>query len=103
MSKISVIGAGSVGATVANDLMIQGVASEIVLVDVNKKKALGESIYVAAVYSDGTSTYSTGVLGYSIDAYCQAMIGIDSTIDQLAQSVVVYGDYAKSYFAELMD
>lgn len=44
MSKISVIGAGNVGATVANDLMIQGVASEIVLVDVNKKKALGEAL-----------------------------------------------------------
>jgi len=44
MSKISVIGAGSVGATVANDLMIQGVASEIVLVDINKKKAYGEAL-----------------------------------------------------------
>ena len=44
MSKISVIGAGAVGATVANDLMIQGVASEIVLVDVNKKKAIGEAL-----------------------------------------------------------
>lgn len=44
MSKISVIGAGSVGATIANDLMIQGVASEIILVDVNKKKALGEAL-----------------------------------------------------------
>ena len=44
MSKISVIGAGSVGATIANDLMIQGVASEIVLVDVNKKKAVGEAL-----------------------------------------------------------
>ena len=44
MSKISVIGAGSVGATIANDLMIQGVASEIVLVDVNKKKAMGEAM-----------------------------------------------------------
>ena len=44
MSKITVIGAGSVGATVANDLMIQGVASEIVLVDVNKKKAIGEAL-----------------------------------------------------------
>ena len=41
MSKISVIGAGSVGATVANDLMLQGVASEIVLVDINRKKAVG--------------------------------------------------------------
>ena len=44
MSKISVIGAGSVGATIANDLMVQGVASEIVLVDVNKKKAIGEAL-----------------------------------------------------------
>ncbi len=44
MSKISVIGAGAVGATVANDLMIQGVASEIVLVDVNKNKAMGEAM-----------------------------------------------------------
>ena len=44
MSKISVIGAGSVGATIANDLMLQGVASEIVLVDINKKKAIGEAL-----------------------------------------------------------
>ena len=41
MSKISVIGAGSVGAALANDLMVQGVASEIVLIDINKKKAKG--------------------------------------------------------------
>ena len=46
MSKISVIGAGSVGATVANDLMIQGIASEIVLVDINEKKARGEALDV---------------------------------------------------------
>ena len=46
MSKISVIGAGNVGATIANDLMIQGVASEILLVDVNKKKAVGEALDV---------------------------------------------------------
>ena len=44
MGKISVIGAGSVGATIANDLMVQGIASEIVLIDVNKKKAIGEAL-----------------------------------------------------------
>ena len=44
MSKITVIGAGSVGATVANDLMIQGIASEIVLIDINKQKAFGEAL-----------------------------------------------------------
>ena len=46
MGKISVIGAGNVGATVANDLMVQGVASEIILIDVNKKKAMGEALDV---------------------------------------------------------
>lgn len=44
MSKITVVGAGSVGATIANDLMIQGIATEIVLVDINKNKAFGEAM-----------------------------------------------------------
>ena len=44
MSKITVIGAGSVGATIANDLMIQGIASEILLIDINKQKAFGEAL-----------------------------------------------------------
>ena len=44
MSKISVIGAGSVGSAVANDLMIQGIADEIVLIDINQKKAAGEAL-----------------------------------------------------------
>ena len=63
MSKISVIGAGSVGATVANDLMIQGVASEIVLVDINKKKAFGEAldIYYDAKWPSGAR--QTDMLG----------------------------------------
>lgn len=64
-------------------------------------KSTGDSVYVAAVYSDGTSTYCTGVLGYSIDAYCKALIEAGSAMDELVQSVVVYGDYAKGYFAEL--
>lgn len=44
MSKITVIGAGSVGATIANDLMLQGVAAEILLTDINEKKAAGEAL-----------------------------------------------------------
>ena len=44
MSKITVIGAGSVGATIANDLMVQGIASEIVLIDINERKAIGEAL-----------------------------------------------------------
>lgn len=44
MSKITVIGAGSVGATISNDLMIQGISTEIVLIDINKQKAFGEAL-----------------------------------------------------------
>lgn len=41
-SKITIIGAGSVGFTIAYTLSSQDIASEIVLIDINKKKAEGE-------------------------------------------------------------
>lgn len=43
-NKVAVIGAGGVGATTAYALMVQGVGSEIVLIDVNKDKAEGEAM-----------------------------------------------------------
>ena len=42
--KIAVLGTGNVGATIAYNLVVQGVASEIVLVDINKEKAEGEAL-----------------------------------------------------------
>jgi L-lactate dehydrogenase len=42
--KITVVGAGFVGSTVAYTLMMKGVASEIVLVDVAADKAEGEAL-----------------------------------------------------------
>lgn len=44
MSKISIIGAGAVGATVGYTMLMKGTASEIVLVDINKYKAEGEAL-----------------------------------------------------------
>ena len=44
MNKISIIGAGSVGSTIAYTLTVQGVASEIVLIDINTAKAEGEAL-----------------------------------------------------------
>jgi len=41
-TKISIIGAGSVGSTTAYTLLIKNLAKEIVLVDVNKEKEEGE-------------------------------------------------------------
>ena len=44
MSKITIIGAGSVGSAIANNMVTMGIATEIVLVDVNKAKAFGEAL-----------------------------------------------------------
>ena len=44
MNKVSIIGTGNVGATIAYSLALMGIASEIVLIDINKEKALGEAL-----------------------------------------------------------
>lgn len=43
-NKISILGAGNVGATIAYTLTVEGLASEIVLVDINHDKAKGEAM-----------------------------------------------------------
>lgn len=44
MNKITIIGSGSVGSTIAYTLTLTGVASEIVLIDINGDKAMGEAM-----------------------------------------------------------
>ena len=44
MNKISIIGTGSVGSTIAYTLTVMGIASEIVMIDINNEKALGEAL-----------------------------------------------------------
>ena len=42
--RIAVVGAGNVGATFAYSLLVSGLASEIVLIDMNKSRAEGEAM-----------------------------------------------------------
>ncbi len=44
MIKITIIGSGSVGSTIAYTIALQGLASEIVLIDINGEKAMGEAM-----------------------------------------------------------
>ncbi len=44
MNKITIIGTGSVGSTIAYTLTATGIATEIVMIDVNEKKAMGEAL-----------------------------------------------------------
>ena len=58
--KVSIIGAGFVGSTVAYTLAVSGNASEIVLIDINEKKAFGEAMDIrqGAPYISPTTIYS---------------------------------------------
>ena len=44
MNKITIIGSGAVGSTIAYTLTTLGLASEIVIIDINGEKALGEAL-----------------------------------------------------------
>ena len=42
--KVTIIGAGSVGSTIAYTMAVNGIATEIVMIDINEAKAMGESL-----------------------------------------------------------
>lgn len=44
MNKITIIGSGSVGSTIAYTMIVQGIASEVVMIDINGEKAEGEAL-----------------------------------------------------------
>ena len=60
--KITILGAGNVGASIAYTLTIDGMASEIVLIDINEKKARGEAadILHGTPFSAPVSIYAGG-------------------------------------------
>lgn len=44
--KVTIIGAGNVGATITYTMAVTGLASEVVMIDINKEKVLGEAMDV---------------------------------------------------------
>lgn len=65
-------------------------------------RQIDETIYVCAVYELDGVQYCTGVLAYSIGAYCLDRIENSSgTMKNLAEFTAVYGFYAKQYFASV--
>ncbi len=44
MNKITIIGSGNVGSTIAYSLTLQGLVSEIVMIDIDNEKVLGEAL-----------------------------------------------------------
>lgn len=62
MRKVTVIGAGNVGATIAYTLAVEGFVNEVLLIDIREEKAAGEAMDIAqgAPFYSGTRVYSGG-------------------------------------------
>ena len=60
MRKITVIGAGNVGATIAYTLAVENVANEILIIDINTQKAEGEALDIAqgSPFFSGAEVYA---------------------------------------------
>lgn len=76
--KVTIIGAGAVGATTAFALLTRGAASEVVLIDVNTEKALGEALDIkqATPFIDNCDIYA----GTYVDAVDSDVVIITSGI-----------------------
>jgi hypothetical protein len=61
-------------------------------------KDMDSTYYVAAVYESNGRTYCSGVLAYSLAAYCNSMAKSDGAIGDLAKATAVYGYHAKELF-----
>ena len=64
-------------------------------------KHVDQTVFVACVYTSGGVEYSTGVLAYSVGAYCEANLTVTDSMNGLCAGAAVYSYYAKQYFADL--
>ena len=84
-------------------IMIQGEEGDALVtgsVDKIPAKNLSDTVYVAAGYMSGGKSYCTGVLAYSIGAFCTTKADDPTAEGQpLAPAIAIYGYYAKLYFS----
>ena len=69
MRKVTVIGAGNVGSTIAYTLAVEGFVNEVLLIDIRAEKAAGEAMDIAqgAPFYSGTRVYS-GTYADAVDS-----------------------------------
>lgn len=62
MNKITIIGSGRVGSTIAYSLTCRGLADEIVIIDINGERALGEALDIrqGLSYDSSCKVYAGG-------------------------------------------
>jgi hypothetical protein len=61
-------------------------------------KALSDAVYVSCAYKSGGTVWTSGVLGYSIGAYCSSQASKGGDVAALSMATAVYGYHTKQYF-----
>ena len=69
--KITVVGAGNVGATCANIIAQRGLASELVLLDI--KEGISEGKTLDMMQTSTLHGFDTRVMGSHSGRYCETM------------------------------
>ena len=64
-------------------------------------KDMDKTWYVSCVFESEGETVTSGIISYSLGAYCQGKAAAEGDAQQaFAQATAVYGYYAKQYFAQ---
>ena len=85
-------------ATKAVKMELTETGEYLAVLDGIAAKDLDKAAYVTFCYSDGTTDYCGGVLGYTIGMYCKSQASKTGTLADLAKACAVYGYYAKQLF-----
>ena len=85
-------------ATQAIPMTLTDTGEYVAMVDGISAKDLDKGVYVSFCYTDGTTEYCSGVVGYSIGVYCKSQAAKTGSLADLAAATAVYGYYAKKLF-----
>ena len=110
-TKVVIIGTGNVGATTAYNLTVQGVCSELVLIDRNKEKAIGEvmDLQHSIEYLNRNVRVSAGDYPECSDAHIvvitasASMEGVKSRLDLLDKNIPIMNDIVDQIMASGFD
>ena len=97
--KVAIVGAGNVGSTAAYTMMLDGVVSEISLIDINKEKAEGEALDLrhgmqftksAKIWAGDSYELVAGAQIVVITAGFAQQPGGETRIDLLSKNVEIF-------------
>lgn len=87
--KISILGSGRVGSSIAYSLILEGLCSEIVLVDIAKELAQGESYAPDAIYIIVSNRSMSLHMQYRRLQDCQKSVSLEPELSDSEKGLLI--------------